>query len=173
MNRSKWAFLNFILFLFLCKPVFSDAILSSKELSEIPKTFLSFAKKGEVFDWIVGIRRKLHQNPELAYQEFETSKLIRQELDQMGIPYKSPVGVTGVLGFVGSGNPPFVAIRADMDALPLQVFKSSVSPMYVCFSTDYCYYLCQKVKKIGFLVPFPLQVVEMLFFDAYTREFLL
>lgn len=68
----------------------------------------------------MGVRRKIHENPELGYEEFETSKLIRSELDKMGIAYKYPVAVTGVVGFIGSGKPPFVAIRADMDALPIQ-----------------------------------------------------
>ncbi|KAK4427295.1 IAA-amino acid hydrolase ILR1-like 4 [Sesamum alatum] len=120
MSFSKVSFLIFILFLLLCKPTFSDLLLTSKELPEIPINFLNFAKKAEVFDWMVGIRRRIHENPELGYEEFETSKLIRQELDKMGIPYKHPVAVTGVLGYIGSGKPPFVAIRADMDALSLQ-----------------------------------------------------
>ncbi|KAH6830741.1 peptidase M20/M25/M40 family protein [Perilla frutescens var. hirtella] len=106
--------------LFLCKPIFSEKILSPKELSEIPKNFLKFAKKDEVFDWMVGVRRKIHEHPELGYEEFETSKLVREELDKMGIPYKYPVSITGVVGYVGTGEAPFVAIRADMDALSLQ-----------------------------------------------------
>ncbi|KAL8466074.1 hypothetical protein ACS0TY_035263 [Phlomoides rotata] len=120
MSYSKWAFLIFVIFLFQCKPISSVLNLSSKELSEIPLNFLNFAKKAEVFDWMVGIRRRIHENPELGYEEFETSKLIREELDKMGISFKHPVAVTGVLGFIGSGKPPFVAIRADMDALALQ-----------------------------------------------------
>ncbi|CAN1217964.1 IAA-amino acid hydrolase ILR1-like 4 [Linum perenne] len=91
-----------------------------EQLADIPKRFLSFAKKDDFFDWMVGVRRKIHENPELGYQEFETSKLIRGELDKMRVDYKYPVAVTGVVGFIGTGKPPFVAIRADMDALSMQ-----------------------------------------------------
>lgn len=70
---------------------------------------------------MVGIRRKIHENPELGYEEIETSKLIRAELDKLEIPYKYPLAITGVTGYVGTGKPPFVAIRADMDALSMQV----------------------------------------------------
>ncbi|KAF5751273.1 putative auxin-amidohydrolase precursor family protein [Tripterygium wilfordii] len=94
--------------------------LSSNEFKEIPANFLGFGKQKEFFDWMVGIRRKIHENPELGYQEFKTSELIRAELDKLGVPYKHPVAVTGVVGFIGTGQPPFVALRADMDALPMQ-----------------------------------------------------
>ncbi|XP_020228048.1 IAA-amino acid hydrolase ILR1-like 5 [Cajanus cajan] len=97
-------------------PVFSSSDFSN----QLSTNFLDIAKKAEVFDWMVKIRRKIHENPELGYQEFETSKLIREELDKLGIPYKHPVAVTGVIGFIGTGTSPFVAIRADMDALPIQ-----------------------------------------------------
>ncbi|XP_058074003.1 IAA-amino acid hydrolase ILR1-like 1 [Magnolia sinica] len=82
--------------------------------------FLTSAKKPEIVEKMVDWRRRLHENPELGFEEFETSKLIRKELDEMGIPYKHPIAVTGIVGFIGSGGPPFVAIRADMDALPMQ-----------------------------------------------------
>ncbi|KAL5062964.1 hypothetical protein RYX36_024701 [Vicia faba] len=82
--------------------------------------FLDIAKSPEVFDWMISIRRKIHENPELGFEEFETSEVIRSELDKMDIPYKHPVAITGVIGFVGTGLPPFVGLRADMDALPMQ-----------------------------------------------------
>ncbi|KAL1811308.1 hypothetical protein DCAR_0623431 [Daucus carota subsp. sativus] len=120
MGFSTWVLLILNILMFAALPIFSDSSLSSNQLPEIPKEFLKFAKKAEVFDWMVRIRRKIHENPELGYQEFETSKLIRDELDRLGIQYKYPVAVTGVVGYIGSGEPPFVALRADMDALPIQ-----------------------------------------------------
>lgn len=117
---------SLVLILQLLNPflVSSSSPLSPNGQSEIPTKFLDFAQRQELVDWIVGIRRKIHEKPELGFEEFETSKLIREELDKMGIPYKYPVAVTGVVGFVGTGKPPFVAIRADMDALAIQVPNS-------------------------------------------------
>ncbi|KAL4289495.1 hypothetical protein GQ457_14G006720 [Hibiscus cannabinus] len=120
MGFTKLVFLVLIFHLLNPTVVLPSSLSSSNGLVEIPKRFLDFAKRKELVDWMVGIRRKIHENPELGYEEFETSKLIRSELDTLGIPYNYPVSVTGVVGFVGTGKPPFVAIRADMDALPIQ-----------------------------------------------------
>ncbi|KAL6226617.1 hypothetical protein ACLB2K_000578 [Fragaria x ananassa] len=107
--------------MFMPLPISSNQSLSPEpELAQIPVSFLEHAKRPELFDRMVSIRRKIHENPELCYEEFETSKLIRAELDRLGIPYRYPLAETGVVGVVGTGGPPFVAIRADMDALAMQ-----------------------------------------------------
>ncbi|KAL2337999.1 hypothetical protein Fmac_012445 [Flemingia macrophylla] len=116
MNFLNWVHFFIVFHVFAGTPHFSLTD-SSKQLTT---NFLDAAKRPEVFDWMVRIRRKLHENPELGYEEFETSRLIREELDKLGIPYKHPVAITGVIGFIGTGRSPFVAIRADMDALSMQ-----------------------------------------------------
>jgi len=70
-------------------------------------------------DWIVAIRRELHQYPELGYQETRTSALIRKKLDEIGVPYRHPFAETGVVATLGNGNGPCIALRADIDALPI------------------------------------------------------
>ncbi|KAK4433704.1 IAA-amino acid hydrolase ILR1-like 6 [Sesamum alatum] len=89
----------------------------SREWSE---EILKIAKKPENVKWIKSVRRRIHENPELAFEEVETSRLIRRELDELDISYRFPLAKTGIRAMVGTGKPPFVAIRADMDALPIQ-----------------------------------------------------
>ena len=91
-----------------------------------------------ISDWIVKIRRELHEHPELMYEEFRTSELIRRELDKLDIPYRYPIAETGVLASIGNGEGPCVALRADMDALPIHeetdvAFRSKIDgKMHAC-----------------------------------------
>jgi IAA-amino acid hydrolase len=70
-------------------------------------------------NWMVGIRRELHRHPELMYEEVRTSTLVCRVLDELGIPFQFPVAETGVVAILGDGQGPCVALRADMDALPI------------------------------------------------------
>ncbi|KAL5558261.1 hypothetical protein UlMin_034472 [Ulmus minor] len=116
-------------------PASSRCEVWSKACSE---EVLSLAKLPETVEWLKRIRRRIHENPELAFEEFQTSQLIRDELDRMQISYRYPLAKTGVRAWIGTGGPPFVAVRADMDALPIQEaveweHKSKVSgKMHAC-----------------------------------------
>lgn len=70
-------------------------------------------------DEMIRIRRDIHQHPELGFQEFRTSSLVADTLSEIGIQVKTGIGRTGVIGEIGSGDGPVIAIRADMDALPI------------------------------------------------------
>lgn len=71
--------------------------------------------------WVLQVRRRLHQHPELGDEEFWTSDTIAEYLDALGIPYQRDVANTGIVGLIEGGRPgKTVALRADMDALPIQ-----------------------------------------------------
>lgn len=71
-----------------------------------------------IFPEIIEHRRNIHKNPELSFQEFETAKYIRDELDKLGIEWKAYAN-TGTAAIIGSGEK-CVALRADIDALPIK-----------------------------------------------------
>ena len=102
------------------------------ELSEIA------SQSKEIHQWIVEKRRTIHRHPELMYEEFETSKLVQNTLKELEIPYKKDIAITGVVGTIGNGNGPCIALRADMDALPIHEetdidFKSEIDgKMHAC-----------------------------------------
>jgi hippurate hydrolase len=84
-----------------------------------------------LLEWIRSIRRKIHQYPELSFQEHRTSLIIQEKLTELGIDYRNGWAGTGVIATLdcSSGHLPcfgHVALRADMDALPIQDQKSVV-----------------------------------------------
>jgi len=85
---------------------------------------------------VIQHRRHLHQNPELGNREFETAKYIASHLRNLGIEVQTGVAKTGVVGILRGGKPgPVVALRADMDALPVTEetglpFRSKVRTTY-------------------------------------------
>ena len=69
---------------------------------------------------VIAWRRDIHAHPELGNREFRTSKLVADHLRSLGIEVRSGVAHTGVVGLLKGGKPgPVVALRADMDALPV------------------------------------------------------
>jgi amidohydrolase len=79
------------------------------------------AKIDEMKDWLVEIRRTIHMHPELGFEEFETSKLVSGWLERFGLEVKTGMAGTGVVGLLRGQSPgKTVAIRADMDALPME-----------------------------------------------------
>jgi len=86
----------------------------------------------KVIDW----RRDIHENPELGNREVRTAALVAKHLESLGMDVQTKVGVTGVIGVLKGGLPgPVIALRADMDALPVLErtpvsFASKVKTVY-------------------------------------------
>jgi hippurate hydrolase len=72
-----------------------------------------------VFKRLVSLRRKIHKYPEPAFMEHRTAAAILQYLDKLGLPYRSGLGGTGIVAMLEADGPT-IALRADMDALPIQ-----------------------------------------------------
>jgi amidohydrolase len=85
---------------------------------------------------VIGWRHDIHKNPELGNREFRTAELVAKHLQSLGIEVKTKVGVTGVVGILKGDKPgPVIALRADMDALPVEEindlpFASKVKTIY-------------------------------------------
>lgn len=80
-------------------------------------TYLERARA--LHDRLVAIRRDLHAHPELFFQEVRTAQRVAEILRELGIEAQTGIARTGVVAYIGDGKPR-VALRADMDALPIQ-----------------------------------------------------
>ena len=123
----------------MCEGDTTDIIVTTSNTDTHPmesQTYLQQAR--DIHQWIIEKRRTLHRHPELMYEEFKTSQLVQDTLTELGIPFVAGIAETGVLATVGNGNGPCVALRADMDALPIHEetdveFKSEVDgKMHAC-----------------------------------------
>ena len=91
-----------------------EEIMNAKE--QIHKILLNSSTE------LITIREYLHRHPELSFKEYNTSAFICSKLKEMGVEYQSGIAVTGVIATVSGNNPhsKCIALRADMDALPIQ-----------------------------------------------------
>ncbi|WP_456391488.1 amidohydrolase, partial [Nitratifractor sp.] len=72
------------------------------------------------WEYYRNLRHELHEIPELGYEEHRTADRICRELERYGIPYERGIGGTGIVAWIDKGEGPSMALRADMDALPIQ-----------------------------------------------------
>jgi len=74
------------------------------------------------FNIVLADRRHLHKNPELSFKEFQTQQYVWERLDEIGISNKKKIAETGIIAMIEGKNPSakIIALRADMDALPIQ-----------------------------------------------------
>lgn len=82
------------------------------------------SRANELFDKVRSYREHIHANPELSYEEHETMLYVSNQLEKIGIEYQKEVGGTGIIALIKPNDfdpsKPCIALRADMDALPIQ-----------------------------------------------------
>jgi amidohydrolase len=117
-------------FLFLC-------VFSVPTLAQVGALRTQINKKADSLQsQVVAWRRDFHEHPELGNHEFRTSAIIARHLQSLGLEVKTGIATTGVVGILKGAKPgPVVALRADMDALPVTErtpvpFASKVKTMY-------------------------------------------
>ncbi|MDT1939609.1 MULTISPECIES: M20 family metallopeptidase [Carnobacterium] len=76
---------------------------------------------------MIAFRRDLHQHPELQWEEFRTTQKVADEMDKLGISYRKTVPTGLIAEFVGGKHGKTVALRADMDALPVQELNEGLA----------------------------------------------
>ena len=111
--------------------IYSDLFLSQTNYEALIVKKVS-AIEQKVINW----RHDFHQNPELGNREFRTAEIIAKHLQSLGMEVQTKVGLTGVVGILKGDKPgPVIALRADMDALPIKEkndlpYKSTVISTY-------------------------------------------
>jgi len=94
-------------------------------MNSIKEQIQSLAEKH--FADVLAMRRHIHMHPELSYQEVETSSFVEAQLRRMGLEVKTGIGGYGLTAFIHGKNPDsrMIALRADMDALPIQELNTT------------------------------------------------
>ena len=117
--------------LFLAGVLFTAGMLATAQKLRFEKEY--DAIESQVIEW----RREIHQNPELSNREFKTAEKVTEHLKSLGIEVQTGVAHTGVIGILKGKKPgKVVALRADMDALPVferndLPFKSTVKAQFL------------------------------------------
>lgn len=117
---------------------------------------------------IIAWRRDFHAHPELGFQEFRTARVVAQELSDLGLEVVTGIGKTGVMAVIGEGSP-VVAIRADMDALPIveanEVEYASQSPgiMHACGHDSHTAMLLGVARILAAMPDRPAGQIRLLF----------
>lgn len=111
--------LRLIRFPAVASPPVSVAPAGAAHLARSPEALR--ARADEILPWLIAIRRDLHRHPELGLEEHRTAARVQAHLDELGIAHRDGIAETGVLGLLpGDPEGPVVALRGDMDALPLE-----------------------------------------------------
>ena len=114
LKKMKPVLVMILLLFVLSWPAVAPAAEAGSLGKEIDR--LAAEVEPQVIEW----RRDIHQNPELSNQEFRTGKLVAEHLKKLGLEVRAGVAKTGVVAVLKGGKPgPVVALRADMDALPV------------------------------------------------------
>lgn len=129
------------------------------------------------FEEIQGFRHHLHANPELSFEEFETSKFVQEKLTAWGIPFQAGVAGTGVVGLIKGDLPGenVFALRGDMDALPIfetnDVPYKSTKPgiMHACGHDVHTSCLLGAAKILNTLKPHFGGTIKLIFQPAEER----
>lgn len=128
----------------------------------------------KIFPYYQDIRHKIHAHPELRYEEKITAEIVANELKKLGLHVQEKVGKTGVVGLLDSGKPgKTIALRADMDALPITEethlsYQSKVTgKMHACGHDGHtasllatAHILCQLKDKLEGKIKFIFQPAE-------------
>lgn len=93
----------------------------AREEAAVQTSSLTMVRARAMADELVRLRRDIHQHPELGFEEVRTARLVADTLAEIGgMEIRTGVGRTGVVAELRGGSGPTIAIRADMDALPIQ-----------------------------------------------------
>jgi len=118
-------------------PLMLLIVITSTGLAQQNRQALIDQKAAAILPQVIEWRRYLHQHPELSNREYQTAKFIADHLKKLGLEVQTGIAKTGVVGILKGGQPgPVVALRADMDALPVKEradvpFKSTVRAEYM------------------------------------------